>query len=66
MAKVGRPRKPVQRITVSRRVRSDLWARVEQFAASCSPPSSGQAVLELALEEYLDRNESKTKKEERQ
>ena len=51
---------------ITRRIRVDLMERVREFASSRKPVVTDTAVIEDALEEYLDRHEPKTKKEGKQ
>ena len=60
---VGRPRGETERITVSRRVDKALWERLQRFAANQDFETTDRAVLERAIEFFLDHHEPKTKRE---
>jgi hypothetical protein len=50
------------KVMVSRRLPRYLWTRVQTYVATIQPRTTDTAIVELALMEYLDRNEGKGKK----
>jgi len=48
-----------ERVMVTRRLPRALWERVQAHADSIEPRTTDTAIMELALREYLDRNEPK-------
>jgi hypothetical protein len=49
------------KVMVSRRLPRALWQRVQDYSATITPRTTDTAIMELALEEYLERNEGKKK-----
>jgi hypothetical protein len=47
------------KLMVSRRLPRSLWKRVQDHVNTIQPRTTDTAIMELALEEYLARNEKK-------
>jgi predicted transcriptional regulator len=46
---------------VTRRLPRELWTRLHNHVASIQPRTTDTAIMELAIQEYLDRHEKKGK-----
>jgi hypothetical protein len=55
---------PVRRNKIKRSYyfSADLLDRLQAYAATITPRTTDTAIMELALEEYLERNEGKVRK----
>ncbi len=48
------------KVMVSRRINRQLWQRLQDYAAGLRPVVTDTAILETALEDYLDRMQKGT------
>jgi hypothetical protein len=53
----GRPKVQSERVMVSRRFNRAIWERFQAYVEGVSPRTTDTAVLELAMQEFLDRKE---------
>lgn len=59
---MGRKKAGYDRAMVSRRLRRELWERFQLYCEYHVPRTSDTAMLEAAIQEYLDRHEPKKPK----